>query len=133
MKMRNAPSCLLLLVISGCGIQIAPRASGPTVAPSGPGVQATYTVRYEVSCRSCDVRFSSDAGNGLETANGLWSKTVRIRAAGGGGVLLEAEPTLEGVWVRSAKIFVNGRLASQFQVEDNPRVGESVSLTASLR
>jgi hypothetical protein len=103
------------------------------MAPPGPGPVVAYTVRYEVSCRACNVSFSSDAGGGMETARGLWSKTVRIGGSAGGGVVLEVEPDLEGVWVRSAKIFVNGRLASEYEAGENPQMGETISLAASLR
>ena len=123
---------LSLAAAAGCGIQIAPHVSGPSMAPTGPGPAATRLIRYEVNCRECRVSYSASEGGGEDTARGLWSKTVRLDASGGGGVWLEATPVGEGVWVRKARIFVDGRLRAEYDGDKDPRIGETIPLSASL-
>lgn len=123
---------LSLAAATGCGIQITPHASGPLMAPTGPGPAATRLIRYEVNCRECRVSYTDREGGGEDTARGLWSKTVRVDGSGGGGVWLEATPTGEGVWVRKARIFVDGRLRAEYDGDKDPRIGETIPLSAFL-
>jgi hypothetical protein len=130
---RRVVGLLILGFAMGCGIHITPRVSGTGIAPIVPGASSRTTVLYEVRCQSCTVSYLGEEGNQTEEMEGVWSRRVRLEAAGGGRAWLEASPMGNGTWVESARIHVGGRLRASFQEgQGGHRRGETVVISAPL-
>lgn len=73
--------------------------------------QASYTIRYEVSCFSCDVNYTNPSGGSDQDKNGgrYWTKTI---TAQGDQFLSLSAQNKETALELSAKIYVNDVLVA---------------------
>lgn len=135
--MVRRPPRLVLASLSaflvGCGIQLIPTGSpGGLMVPAPGAGTPSHHVRYEVRCQGCTVCFAGGEEGCEGDVTGVWARSVRIMGTDTRQVWMEVTPDSADTWIRRARILVDGRLVAQFDGDDNPRRGETISLSGSL-
>lgn len=130
------PGCLgALAVVSlvSCGVREAPDPfRGAREGPVGPGV-TVHTVRFQVSCDTCSVRWSVDEQTGALVERALWSHRVEVRLRPGETVQADvsALPSAGAGDVRFVRIYVDGDLATEAGPTDDAPAGGRGSVGAT--